>query len=59
MWRFRALPPRLVLPRDFDLSPYFRVVKFNQIEEGPFDYRTLEWEPVVETSGEVVLAEDD
>lgn len=33
-----------MLPCDFDLSPYFRVVKFNQIEEGPFDYRTLEWE---------------
>jgi len=43
--RFRAVPPRLVLPRDFDLSPYFRVVKFNQIEEGPFDYRNLQWEP--------------
>ena len=42
--RFRSVSPRLAMPRDFDLSPYFRVVKFNQIEEGPFDYRTLEWE---------------
>ena len=42
--RFRSVDPRLVLPRDFDLSPYFRVVKFNQIEEGPFDYLSLEWE---------------
>ena len=47
--RFRGVPPRLVLPRDFDLSPYFRVVKFNQIEEGPFDYRTLQWEHADET----------
>ena len=42
--RFRSIHPRFILPRDFDLSPYFRIVKFNQIEEGSFDYRALEWE---------------
>jgi hypothetical protein len=31
----------LFTPRDFDLSPYFRIVK-PTLEEG-FDYRTLEW----------------
>jgi Permuted papain-like amidase enzyme, YaeF/YiiX, C92 family len=41
--RIRNPHPRLVLPRDFDLSPYFRIVKFNSVEEGPFDYRQLEW----------------
>ncbi len=41
--RMRAVHPRLVLPRDFDLSPYFRIVKFNSVEEGPIDYRGIEW----------------
>jgi hypothetical protein len=43
----RSVHPRLVLPRDFDLSPYFRIVKFNSVEEGPIDYQQIEWlEPV-------------
>jgi len=46
--RFRSIHPRFILPRDFDLSPYFRIVKFNQIEEGSFDYRSLEWERMPE-----------
>ena len=41
--RIRSPHPRLVLPRDFDLSPYFRIVKFNSVEEGPFDYQRLEF----------------
>jgi hypothetical protein len=41
--RMRSVHPRLVLPRDFDLSPYFRIVKFNSVEEGPIDYQRLEW----------------
>ena len=41
--RMRSVHPRLVLPRDFDLSPYFRIVKFNSVEEGPIDYRAIEW----------------
>ena len=32
-----------ILPRDFDLSPSFQIVKFNVIENGPFDYRHLTW----------------
>jgi hypothetical protein len=45
--RMRSVHPRLVLPRDFDLSPYFRIVKFNSVEEGPIDYQAIEWlEPV-------------
>jgi hypothetical protein len=46
--RFRSIHPRFILPRDFDLSPYFRIVKFNQIEEGSFDYRSLDWERMPE-----------
>ena len=41
--RMRSVHPRLVLPRDFDLSPYFRIVKFNSVEEGPIDYQRIEW----------------
>jgi hypothetical protein len=41
--RMRSVSPRLVLPRDFDLSPYFRIVKFNSVEEGPIDYHGIEW----------------
>jgi hypothetical protein len=41
--RMRSVHPRLVLPRDFDLSPYFRIVKFNSVEEGPIDYHAIEW----------------
>jgi hypothetical protein len=31
--RFRSIHLRFILPRDFDLSPYFRFVKFNQMEK--------------------------
>jgi hypothetical protein len=33
----------LITPRDFDLSPYFDVVKFNAVELGQFDYRRIRW----------------
>jgi hypothetical protein len=33
----------LITPRDFDLSPYFDVVKFNSVELGAFDYRRIRW----------------
>jgi hypothetical protein len=42
---FRARHPTLVVPRDFDLSPYFEIVKFNVIEEGDFDYKKMRWTP--------------
>jgi permuted papain-like amidase YaeF/Yiix C92 family enzyme len=40
----RARHPTLCVPRDFDLSPYFDVVKFNAGEAAAFDYRTLAWD---------------
>ena len=40
----RARHPTLCVPRDFDLSPYFEIVKFNAREIAAFDYRRLEWE---------------
>ncbi len=40
----------LFTPRDFDLSPYFRVVK-PTIEYG-FDYKRLTWEAAGETKGD-------
>jgi len=43
---FRGRNPRVVTPRDFDLSPYFDVVKFNAVDLGElhFDYRQIRWE---------------
>lgn len=32
-----------ILPRDFDLSPNFQIIKFNIIEDGEFDYKHLTW----------------
>jgi hypothetical protein len=40
----RARHPTLAVPRDFDLSPYFDIVKFNASDLAAFDYRKLEWE---------------
>jgi hypothetical protein len=40
----RARHPTLCVPRDFDLSPYFEIVKFSPRDEAAFDYRKLEWE---------------
>ncbi len=40
---FRRQVPALVTPRDFDLSPYFDVVKFNAVEVPHFDYRRIRW----------------
>jgi hypothetical protein len=42
LWRARH--PTLAVPRDFDLSPYFDIVKFNVRDSAAFDYRKLEWE---------------
>jgi hypothetical protein len=43
---FRHKSPRVATPRDFDLSPYFDVVKFNAIDVGrtQFDYRRIRWD---------------
>lgn len=40
----RARHPTLCVPRDFDVSPYFDIVKFNPRDVAAFDYRRLEWE---------------
>ena len=40
---FRSRPITLTTPRDFDISPYFEVVKFNIFEDRQFDYRKIRW----------------
>jgi len=40
---FRRHHPTLITPRDFDLSPYFEVIKFNVIEGSRFDYHQIVW----------------
>ncbi len=40
---FTRQHPSLLAPRDFDLSPYFEIVKFNVIREGSFDYQRIRW----------------
>ena len=40
---WQLVSPSLVTPRDFDLSPYFEIVKFNIIESMRFDYRKIRW----------------
>jgi hypothetical protein len=39
----RRVASTLITPRDFDLSPYFAIVKFNVIEGSRFDYHKLLW----------------
>ncbi len=69
---FRMRHPTLLTPRDFDLSPYFEVVKFNVIENGGFDYQKIQWAEVddapvprfaeraaIEVGSAVVAPEDD
>jgi hypothetical protein len=38
--------PSLITPRDFDLSPYFQVVKPLAGERAAFDYKRIQWSPV-------------
>jgi hypothetical protein len=42
--RFRRRDPALITPRDFDLSPYFQIIKFNHLADAKFDYRQIVWE---------------
>ncbi len=39
----RMVSPTLITPRDFDLSPYFEVLKFSVVEGSRFDYHSLLW----------------
>ncbi len=41
---FRRQLPSIITPRDFDLSPYFEIVKFNPVEAANFDYRRIRWD---------------
>jgi hypothetical protein len=41
---FRRQPPAIITPRDFDLSPYFEIVKLGPIEIPTFDYRRIRWD---------------
>jgi hypothetical protein len=41
---YQRRDPTLLMPRDFDLSPYFEIVKFNVIRERSFDYARIAWE---------------
>jgi hypothetical protein len=40
---FQRQPPAIITPRDFDLSPYFEIVKIMPIEAPRFDYRRIKW----------------
>jgi hypothetical protein len=40
---YREEDPAVITPRDFDLSPYFDIVKVNHVSEPKFDYRRIEW----------------
>lgn len=40
---FTPCDPLLVTPRDFDLSPYFEIVKHSVVEAAAFDYRLIHW----------------
>jgi hypothetical protein len=40
---FRRQSATLISPRDFDISPYFDIIKFNLLEDVRFDYRKIRW----------------
>jgi Permuted papain-like amidase enzyme, YaeF/YiiX, C92 family len=46
-----------ILPRDFDLSPNFQIIKFNIIEEGDFDYNHLNWNTISHSNPTSVSAD--
>ncbi len=41
---YRRRHPTLLMPRDFDVSPFFEVVKWNVVAQRGFDYARIEWE---------------
>jgi hypothetical protein len=41
---FRSRDAALITPRDFDLSSYFEIVKFNHLADPHFSYRDIVWE---------------
>ena len=40
---YRKRHPTHLMPRDFDLSPYFEIVKFNVVKQRGFDYERIAW----------------
>lgn len=40
---FSMRHPTLVTPRDFDLSPFFDIIKQNPLARGDFDYSRIHW----------------
>ena len=40
---YRRRHSTVLTPRDFDLSPFFQVVKFNVVPQRSFDYSRIEW----------------
>ncbi len=41
---FRRRNPKLITPRDFDLSPYFQIVKYSHIPGAHLHYRDIIWD---------------
>jgi hypothetical protein len=56
---FHMRHPTLLTPRDFDLSPYFEIVKFNVIADGHFDYQRIQWGQVDEEHAQSAKAEGE
>jgi hypothetical protein len=48
---FAMRHPTLITPRDFDLSPYFDIVKPNPLARGDFDYRRMQWADAPDAAG--------
>jgi hypothetical protein len=48
---FHRRHPTLLTPRDFDLSPYFDIVKFNVIADRAFDYQLIAWADDAQAGG--------
>jgi Permuted papain-like amidase enzyme, YaeF/YiiX, C92 family len=42
-FRYQRRRIELITPREFDLSPYFEIVKSDVIEDARFDYREIRW----------------
>lgn len=49
---FQMRHPTLVTPRDFDLSPFFDIVKPNPFARGDFDYSRIHWADDASAAGE-------
>jgi hypothetical protein len=56
---FRRPHPSFLAPRDFDVSPYFEIIKFNVIADGDFDYQRIRWVEDDDLSVAVDVSGDD